>query len=289
MIKFNSHIFRFILGLLIINLVFLVILKKSEYTNEYVQYKLNFQTYLLSDSHALPLSNYLEKIGVFNFAMGSESYFDMNRKVRFLIRNTDLERIIISVDDHTLSDYRETSNNLERSYYYTSKEEFSNIFEYIAKKYIINNITWFSVKSRDIIMLLFNSKLSLKNETPTKTEWNELSLLEKIEESNDRIHGQFTNHHKSNSLSASLKDIISICKQNNIEIIGIKFPLPKEFIEALEERSFHADSLFYDNKIKVFDFKYLYINNDNYFSNVDHLNDLGGKLLSEHIQNLLSH
>ncbi len=285
--KYTFNMLGFILGLFILNLIFIIILKDSIYTREYEAVKLGYKTYLLSDSHGLPLEDSLENVGIFNFAAGSDSYYDIYRKVSFLIKNTDVERIIISVEDHTLSEQRANSNNLDRSLYYADQEDFNSIYEFVKKKYIINNLPLLSSKSRIFIKYYLQHKLSPPQKSYILKDWSKLPLHKKKEMCTNRYNVQFQNRKKSNSLVSSLKDIINICKVNNIEIIGIKFPLSRDYIATIGNKNFGADSLFYENNIKVLDLKDLYLRNDNYFSDEDHLNIIGGKIFSEFLVNLL--
>lgn len=85
---------------------------------------------LLSDSHGAALGNLTEKINVYNFSMGSDSYFDMETKLIYLIKNSNVNKILIIVDDHTLSTYREKLNNIDRSSYYKSINEASSFKEF---------------------------------------------------------------------------------------------------------------------------------------------------------------
>ena len=98
------------------------------YLNNYKNYSSKFNSFLLADSHGLPLKNYTEKNGVYNFSAGSDSYFDMKRKINFLLTQTKVDTIYITVDDHTLSPYREKTNNLDRSIYFSTINDYSNVF-----------------------------------------------------------------------------------------------------------------------------------------------------------------
>ncbi|MCY7361594.1 MAG: hypothetical protein LH629_05930, partial [Ignavibacteria bacterium] len=101
---------------------------------------------------------------------------------------------------------------------------------------------------------------------------------EKFEKTKQRIDGQFPDEKSSEVLKESLQKIMLLCKANNIELVGIKFPLATEFLKQLGKKSFHADSVFIKSNLPVLDYKYLYINEDQYFSNQDHLNDTGANL-----------
>ena len=78
-------------------------------------------------------------------------------------------------------------------------------------------------------------------------------------------------------MTSSLQDIIVLCDKNNIELIGIKYPLSNEYLSAMNNKSFYADKLFKLNNLRVIDLKNIFSNNDNYFYDQDHLNERGSK------------
>jgi hypothetical protein len=114
---------------------------------------------MLADSHGVPLSNMLEQYGIYNFSFGSDSYFDMYRKIKFLSGKTNVRRIFISADEHTLSPYREKTNNMDRSLIYASKKEFKSNYMYIKEKFIKKYIVFFQPKIGDVIQSYMFSKL----------------------------------------------------------------------------------------------------------------------------------
>ena len=276
--KFILTILIFAVGLLLINIPLLLIVEE-QYYNGYNKINLNYDTYLLADSHGSPLDNYTEEYGIYNFSAPSDSYYDMYRKVQFLIRGAHLKRIIISVDDHSLSKHREALNNLDRSSYYESLAESSNIFEYIRDKYQYY-IVLLNSKDRDIAAVYLRSKLALQTKqtaAAAMTKWVELPESQKKENSISKAKSEFSYEESSHSLRTALEDIILLCRKNNVELIGIKFPLSREYIKAIGNKTYNADSTFFKQNLRVLDFKNIYINEDSYFSNEDHLNQLGGK------------
>ena len=70
--KFIKNITFFLLILVVLNVILWVAANKLYY-GEYLDYSLNFNSYLVCDSHGLPLKNYTEKYGVYNFSGGSDS------------------------------------------------------------------------------------------------------------------------------------------------------------------------------------------------------------------------
>lgn len=282
--KFIKNISYFLILLFIINLA-LYYYGNKLYYNKYSSPSLEFDSYLLADSHGGRLYDFTEKYGVYNFSDGGDSYFDMYRKTLYLINNTKVDTIFITVDDHTLTPYREKLNNLDRSIKYCTKNDFNNFYSYLKEAYFNYYIMFFQPKVRSLIKLYFESKIKSifspnRNSSQKKRtiKWKMRTIADRIQSSQKRAELQFSEKEVSITLSKSLVDIINICNENSITLIGIKFPLASEYIQVLGNSTSHAQQLFKEKNLKVYDMRNIFINNSEYFENQDHLNKVGGKL-----------
>jgi hypothetical protein len=253
---------------------------KKLYSDEYSHFSLEYHAYLLSDSHGATLSNMLEKYGIYNFAIPSDSYVDMRRKLEFLLSNhVEINTIYIVADDSPLSLYRETSNNHDRSIIYSTPKQFDHYYEYITNRYIKNYLVLAKPKALGIIRSFILSKIkdSIGIKTRPSKTWSELSVDDKIKAARDRAKVQFPSTNHSITLEQSLLDIIRICNQNNIRVVGIKFPLSSEYIRVLGDKAYGTDRILQSHNIEVLDYKNLFVNNDTYFEDQDHLNETGAR------------
>ncbi len=258
------------------------------YFKPYKNVELNFKAYILSDSYALPLKNDTEAYGVFNFSEGGDSYSDMYQKLKYLIKNSKVEKILITADDHSLSPYRETKNNLDRSSFFLSRSDFSSANEFI-KTYFKRYFIFASPKSRDIIKLYLQSKIAnlFFHSKKKPLEWVSFSKIEKESQILERFNYQYKYEKPSKALTASINKIISLCKKNKIDIIGIKYPLSKDYFVFKKDKSYHADDIFLANNLWVSNCQKFFINNDNYFLDADHLNSTGAKHLLKYFPTIL--
>ncbi len=281
MSRFLRNIVLFIIPLLLINFWFYSIVY-SLYLKEYEKVELNYKTYLLADSRGIPLLKKDSLHGFYNFSAGSDSYEDMERKLNFLIENSSIERLIITVDDHTLSPYREIKNNSDRSIYFSSASSPTEVYGLFKDKYINRFFPLLNSKGRDIITLkLFRTKKSKQRKK--EKDWDEISEELRIRKSKNRMAYQFPDERSSEFLTKSLLRIIKLCEENNIDLYGIKLPLAKEFIKEQGAKSYGAEKVFERNDIKVLDYMDVYLNKDNFFFNQDHLNEEGGTDLTKRI------
>ena len=228
---YNSTGFAFCL--LLINIA-LFLAVYHLYFKPYEHVDLSYKTYLLSDSHGLPLGNNghvrppdstkhertrtadrelfqikNKKSGFFNFSSGSDSYVDMLRKLRYLIAKTDVERIIITADEHQLSPYREYSNNQDRSLHFTTLNDFPSLFAFL-KVHFKRYIPLLNPKSRDIVKTYIESKFEEKR---VPLPWYKVPVKEKDRRSKRRYWSQFRFKKSSEHLADHLREIIALCKK----------------------------------------------------------------------------
>jgi hypothetical protein len=278
--KFLINTILFLIILIAIN-IGLYILANKIYYSSYKQYQLNYNSYLLGDSHGIPLGQSLKDYGIYNFSAESDSYIDMKRKLNFLIKNTSVDTIFITIDDHTLSPYREKLNNADRSVFFATMDDYDNIFTYVKEK-ALSKMPFFQPKTSSILKAYFYAQVKsfIRKSTVKKREPNEWALLKSVkrkELAQNRYLKQFPTKESSNLLKATLLDIVAKCKKHKITLIGIQFPLSKEYINALGNTSYGAVSLFKSLEIKTIDFTKLFENQTSYFKDQDHLNKDGSK------------
>lgn len=280
--RFLVNVFFFTFILLLFNLFFIYVLELY-YFKKYEAVDLNYNTYLLSDSHGERLGNNLEKYGVFNFSARSDSYHDMLRKTNYLIENSNIKKLYITCDDHVLSKYREKSNNLDRSAQFSKDIEFDNYFSFIKDKYLSRYIVFFNSKGSSLLKEYFKSFLfsRVKDKPVDKTTWHSLSKEGRFNKAKERAITQFPDTNTSDTLTTSLQRILLLCKKNKIEVIGVKFPLSDDYYNLLtpiiKNQTQSAEIIFLKNNLKVLDFTTVFLNNDNFFYDQDHLNSLGSK------------
>lgn len=270
----------FILLLLVLNFAMFFLIK-GFYIKGYDEVDLEYSEYLLADSHGTPLGDFTEIYNVHNFSNQSDSYLDMERKLKFLIRNTPVEKVYISVDDHTLSPTRENQNNLDRSAYYTDKSDYSSYHTYLYDKYLKYYFVFLNERYSLIIKNFIQFELfdfSKWGGSRSGSSWENLSTLQQEEVSQDRINNYFEYSYPSTRMSDSLQRIIALCKAKNIELVGLRFPLSKTYVDILDDESYDADDVLLEHDLPIIDFDSLFLEKDHMFRDMDHLDKDGGKI-----------
>ncbi|MEO2127039.1 MAG: hypothetical protein ABGW91_02655 [Christiangramia sp.] len=241
----------------------------------------NSSTFLLADSHGYALGNFPGDT-VANLSMNSDSYLDMKRKVEYLIEKTKCEKIILSVDNHTLSPYRDRSNNLDRSLLFKPRESYNNWLDYFWNRYIRYNLVILNPKQGNLLKQYIKSKIKPGN--LQRINWSFLSKREKENIAHKRFEQQFNYSSRSLRLEEALKTIIHLCEINNIELIGVKFPLSPVYEKLVRSKNFKADSIFLSKGIKVMELSHLF-KNEKFFKDPDHLNSDGSRVFKQVLLN----
>lgn len=285
---------KFLFNLLFFGLIFLLVngaaffvLSKPTILKDYILSKkmlTKYRNFMVADSHGKAVRQLdLANVQICNFSYDSDSYFDMLVKVDYLIKNYKVDTLYLTVDDHTLSQYRERWTNRERSIYYSSFELQNKFYrmslpEFLYKKYVGFYLPLFTTKNTKIFSKYIESRIT-RNELPNyeNYDFSKVSTSVRLRRSKDRVKSQYPSGNSSEFLKDCLEEIIHLCQQKNIEIIGIKYPLTHEFIDELGDNSFHADQFLKENGYKVIDLKKSFANQISYFRDQDHLNYAGSK------------
>ena len=246
-----------------------------------------YKCFLLSDSHGESVEKKdLSEVGIYNFAFDSDSYIDMMLKLNYLNNNAAPETIFLSVDDHTLSPYRENMNNRSRSIRFCDWSLYKQFYgqgylSYIFEKYCYPYLPLLNTNNSKLFYSFLTSFFKVKNlEEDGTSQFADLSYEQKIKSSMNRMQYQFpqdNNDKNLNLFKEALLQMISLCRKNNITLIGVKFPLAKNYIEVLGDKSYDADTFAKKQEVKVIDLKSIFIGRDHLFSNPDHLNKIGSK------------
>lgn len=254
-----------------------------EYFQEYDEVDFSYNTYVFSDSRGNPFKS-LARYNVYNFSASSESYLDIERKLSYLLaNNVQLDTVYLNVDAHGLSGYREALNNNDKSLVYITLNTAGGYYNYLSTIFIPRYVVLVNKKYNAFL----NWKYFFKKDKPkvVTKKWANKTDAEKIERSRSRFHRQYNEFPYSTHLENSLSKIIYLCEANNIKLIGIRYPLVKEYQPLIVKHPLEQkmDSILKASKIDVLKFTSdtTFLESD--FENQDHLNRQGGKKLANMI------
>jgi len=224
------------------------------------------KTFVFADSHGNCLKRDAATFGLNSLAYSSDSYKDIRLKLEYLLETgADIDTVILTVDPHTLSPYREVSNN----YQYSSllSDKLKTYFPIVNSQY---TTTIPMLLERKIKSLIWN-----KESSDTKSTWADLSELEKDAAINRRLKSQFPSNELSSDLRNDLINIVDICKEEGIILYGIRFPLVYQYSTLVQEKDYGALKICINNGIPILDYQNISLA-DSFYSDQDHLNFSGG-------------
>jgi len=285
--KFLKNILHFSIGLVLLNSLFYFFIFKPAIFDKYI-FNINsiseYNIFLVSDSHGAYIAESPSKNQIFNFSNTSENYLDMFLKVQYLTSIlSENDTILLSIDNHNLSSYRNGFGRVKENIIYAN--DFSMIEESaIQPSFYFKKITQYL----PLIELNYNKSILkfIKHqvfESKNITTFSKLSNSEKEIACNKRYKQQFENHTPSVQQKDYLNKIIQLCKEKNITLIGVRFPISVDYWKLIENEDFKIKEIWLSHDLKIVDLHHLFFDNNEFFYDVDHLNIKGGELFSKAI------
>lgn len=273
--KFVKHVLIFLAVLLVINGIFKIILNEI-YFDDYQKVNLKNKIYLLADSHGDALGDF-KNDEIYNFSAPSDSYFDMRKKLDYLINHSDIETVILTVDNHTLSPYRDKSNNLDRSAHFTSSSDYSNYLEFIKIKYFYQIFVILDPQYGTLLKT-YGVSFFKKGKSSNSKSWSNRPDVSREKASLARFKKQFSFKKNSTILRNELLEIINLCKENDVQLIGIKFPVSKNYFELEKSKNYGSANIFLEKNIPIIELKDFNYKDNTLFKDQDHLNAKGAEI-----------
>jgi hypothetical protein len=254
---------------------------------------INAENFIFSDSHGWSLTiNYsegerlLKAYNIQNLSYGSDSYFDIYFKLKYLIKqNIKIDTIYLSADPHMLGQKRVNNNNRNLSIVYADFETYKLFFditypEFFVRKYLRKYLSTFDVNNAKLIQEYLGSMLSYTS-TKNSQKWIDLSIDQRVKQSAARFEN-FYQKGSTKKLEKALNKVLLIAKQNKINVVGVEFPVSEQMKSlGIPENIVELKNILNDNGIEVLSLNH--IEDPKYFNNQDHVNELGAKIIIDKI------
>lgn len=291
---------------LLVFIFYLYVNRKSELLS--VDKLLHEQTkpiryFFMGDSHTIRSVDFEEIPGSYNFAFFSENNIYTYYKLKYVIEGTD-KKIKVLVLPNDFTNFMNGTSELDKNYfYYSNFVDFSELSEISGRHwhYLCYRLSrWFFpyVEFRDI----FNQNPELK----IKKGYVSLAQYSSAKNNRDTERFFFKVMKKKSEIPFSevslkyLEKTILLCRDNDIRIVFVKYPMSSYFFNA--SRQFIPEKIFSnrpcDEIIRKFDhctildFERHYVTKDEYFFDSHHLNLRGKedftKILKEKLDSLVS-
>lgn len=236
--------------------------------------------FLLSDSHGHSLGKFTETYNVKNLATQSDSYVDMYRKLKFINKTTKVKKIYLSIGSRLFSEYRDVSNNNEKSVYLLNYSDYDSMSNFLLDQYIKRFFIYPTSKQHAYFTkYLIKKKLNI-GKNYKRSIWEDLSYSERALQASKKVE-----KYKYNTISKTqityLKKIITSCKKNNIELVCVKFPLTKEFMSDPNFSTYNYSEIPELKSLKIIDYNKIYFGKTDFFKDQDHLSKKGAEEFSK--------
>jgi hypothetical protein len=254
----------------------------------------------VGDSHGSDdLDENTLNVGSYNISQPSDNFKDIYAKLLYLINlNTQINNLVIEIDPHLFANYRISQNNNEMILNYLDFKNSKKIYKVNILEYYLRKCPIISQKNRNFIFKaslkkiinLFESKQRFHTLTINKGIKNKLKS-QNDEEALKRIMYHYSNGIlDENEIKYYFTKIIEIAKDNNINIIGIRYPISKYYFLHSENQLFQnyiteIDSFIESHITTIYDYKTIFLEQDEYFANSDHLNEEGANHFSKILKN----
>lgn len=255
------------------------------YLVAYESVSLESRNHILCDSRGLAIQDDLQEYGWHNFSFASDSYVDMERKMKFLIRQNSADTIAVTVDGHCLSSYREVMNNNDRSIIYSNVSDESSWLKYVEMRYLRYFFVFANLKVRDIlyskIMRTLMRKISADDHIDPPTtdgeNWMDLAQQVRHRKGRNKVIRQYEGQDRSEVLLASLKNMIAMAEAEGVVLVGVKFPLSPEYLLYGDSLDLGAANIFKEHGLRVVDLSKWAVSCPDLMKDPDHLTREGGR------------
>lgn len=276
----------------------------DKFKQEHIQPRVIF----LGDSHAVfdIRSEFLDD-GYYNFSFPSEGWREFYLRIRAALKlKKTITHVIIPLDDHAFAPYRAQDVFFTNFLHFSDLQDIKIIFKPSAgtlfKARISNYLPLVSASNRTLIRKVTGEDFyALTTRTknvksividawgglvPTDERiWSEMSEWERKEEIISRANKHFRKPLINEELWMIFKDFLTYCRAHGIRVIGVRYPMTKEYQRVAKERGEglvqkRYKELSFDG---ILDYYHMFDSRQDYFRDPDHLNTKGAVVFSQMI------
>ncbi|MEJ2543087.1 MAG: hypothetical protein P8Y99_03385 [Calditrichaceae bacterium] len=243
MANFFKNSFFFILGFILLNIIFYFVITKPAIYEKYIFNENSIDDYnmfLISDSHGAFLRGIPDLYDIYNFSYSSDNYLDMFLKITYLsTKLTKNDTIFLTIDYHNLSSYKDETSNIKMNIVYSNYN-----LSIIDKEDLQNYKLWYKKYLKYLPLLDVDfSRFHLQYYIPQKMPSLGYSFADYTESQQNNIcsrryNGQFLDRVKSKRQLKYLNKILALSKEHDFILIGIEFPITKKYWQMIKDKDF---------------------------------------------------
>jgi len=300
----RSFLIRFLLfclGLVMLNLVVSFGITRGMLFKPYLAVKKcpdQPEAVILGDSHGAVLMQTDLPESIFNMSFGSDNLMDMYLKLHFCIRhNPGLRAVLITADDHIFNAYRKSKNNASRSVFFADYSAYRNVYhanpvQYVMLRHVLPWMPLFDLNNAQLLSqyarIMIRRRLN-PDGYANAILWKNLNPAVRQDKARTRVMNQFEGDF-DNGLHDAFRKIVLLCRQHQLKLIGIRFPVTEEYAGAVPQICHdHVNAVFNEAGIPIVDFQNVYIGQPDLFLDQDHLNREGSRKFGCSLENVVLH
>ncbi|MCK5259535.1 MAG: hypothetical protein KAJ70_00590 [Candidatus Omnitrophica bacterium] len=260
--------------------------KKNEYTDN-LENARSFpgNCLMIGDSHGEILGQDINEFKCYNLSRANDSIFEMYLKLLYVLgNNPNIDTVVVSSDFHLFQERKEHTNNQYIMRAFLSVDDINKWYDVdikynyskISTVFDPNLYTYFRKK---VLRKLFMKEAADGVGRGEGKAWAEMSREKRVEDAKN-----FSYIHLLGNLSQRLinayEEIVNLCKQNHIRLVAVRFPVTVEYHDSIAKEFREKIENVYENfDVHHFlDYEQL-IDDPQLFTDRDHLNDRGAKVL----------
>jgi hypothetical protein len=253
-----------------------------------------YNVILVSDSHGAFIQNSPNAYGFFNLSYNSDNYRDMYLKIKYFSKFlSSQDTILLTVDNHQLSSYRNEPRNIEKSIIYADSLTEIDSTGINAREYFLKQdlkfLPIFNVDIGPLVMKYLYFSLHVDKMERQNSKYHELDTNTINGRAENRFKKQFGKSSQSGQQVFYLKKIIELCREKEITLIGFKFPIAKHYWRRIQNIDFGMAEILSEQNVPVIDMHDVYFSRNDYFLDQDHLTIHGGKMFCKELKARMRH
>ena len=258
---------------------------------QFIEQGLDAKPVFMGDSHSQADIDPALFDDSFNYASSAESYFFTFHKLNFLLnKSSKLESLVLPIDLHTFSP--RWANTVSDYWFWSDYVSYQDLSEW---KEDLSYLNFLFMKN---FPLLGNGNLFLENMLVDSREVVsghvlDFSLIDfaELDEEGRRDQAKFrVDKHFDHSEIVFNEDLhdyfvktVDLALDSDIDLVLLKFPISREYFDYLNANYIEDIELFEENllspidleRVKILDYRNVFFENPEYFSDPDHLNERG--------------
>ena len=307
-----SKLLKFFLGLIVLHVLLLLVNLAVERTfkssnqrrdDRFLKEGIKKPVIFFGNSRVTEAVDFEQLPCTFNYTSGAESIWCYYYRLKYILENSpnSISNVVIPAEQGQF--YFNDSKLFLEANYWNTYVDFNELAELTGKKR-----KYYSLQAKSLLVPYANtfsyffSSLDIRRrktnqEGKVDFSFKKKSFLNYSKAQQDSLRLGAINFILKNSNDLDLGTVylvklIQLCRENNVELLFVKYPITKDLRSNLEKISkekkvLNTDSIIHSNNCALLDYSELFDDNQNYFFDAHHLNGEGRAIITEKLSDFI--